>query len=306
MPPPDLLALGEPLIEMVRLPDPVDGRPAFRQSVGGDALNALVAAARQGARTGLLSSVGADPFGREILDLCAREGVDGSHISVRDQGQTGVNFVYPDPAGRRFQYARKGSAASCYAPSDLPEGAIAAARILHVTAVSQAISASMRAAVDRAAQVARAQDTWVSYDLNLRLSLWDLEVARRCITGFLPRADILLPSQDEAETLLGPRGATEFLDYFEGFGARFVVLKRGSLGAILSGPDGRTEIPAVAVDALDSTGAGDSLAGAFLAYVLEGVEARDAARRAVSVAAGTVSGFGAIDPIPHRAQIVRP
>ena len=157
---PDILALGEALIEFVKLPAPVDGRPAYRQGFGGDTSNAIIAAARQGARTGYLSAVGGDPFGEELMALWAREGVDTSAVRVRPEDPTGMYFVDPDPAGRRFSYARRGSAASLYGPEDLPEDVIAGAKILHVSALSQAISPTMRAAVTRAAEIAKRTMFW--------------------------------------------------------------------------------------------------------------------------------------------------
>ncbi|NNL36510.1 MAG: sugar kinase, partial [Silicimonas sp.] len=136
----DILGIGEALIEMVKLPDPIDGRPAYVQGFGGDTSTAIVAAARQGARTGYISALGDDMFGEAVRDLWAREGVDHTHVLTRDGDPTGVCFIDPDPAGRRFTYARRGSAASLYGPRDLPKNAIASARVLHFSGVTLAIS----------------------------------------------------------------------------------------------------------------------------------------------------------------------
>ena len=300
---PRILALGEALIEFVRLADAVDGRPVYRQGFGGDTSNAIIAAARQGARCGYLTAVGGDPFGEELLALWRREGVDCTHVEVCPQDPTGAYFVMPDPAGRRFSYARRGSAASLYGPDNLPERAIAEASILHVSALSQAISPSMRAAVQRAAEIARANGTLVSYDTNLRLNLWTLDEARAAIADFLPLADIVLPSDDEAETLTGLSGEAEIGDHFSATGARIVILKRGSRGPVLFHEGHRTAFDVPKVSAVDSTGAGDSFAGAFLAYYLETGDPVLATERAVNVAAGTVTGLGAVDPIPRRDQL---
>lgn len=301
---PEILALGEPLIEFVRLPELVGGRPVYRQGFGGDTSNAIIAAARQGASTGYLTAVGGDPFGQELLELWKRENVVTDHVAVRAQDPTGVYFVQPHPSGRRFSYARRGSAASHYCPEDLPADAIANARMLHVSALSQAISPAMRASVKRAAEIARANDTLVSFDTNLRLNLWTLEEARRAINEMLALADIVFPSDDEAEQLTGLTDSNCIADHFLSFGARIIALKRGSKGVLLATPQMRCEIPVHQVEAVDSTGAGDSYAGAFLAYYLETGNAETAARRASMVAAGTVSGFGAVDPIPRRGEVL--
>ncbi|MEM9476973.1 MAG: sugar kinase [Pseudomonadota bacterium] len=299
-----ILALGEALIEFVRLPQPVDGHPTYRQGFGGDTSNTIIAAARQGATTGYLSAVGEDSFGKELLELWSREGVDTSTVITRERDPTGVYFVEPHASGRNFTYARRGSAASGYGPDDLPLDAIRKAEVLHVSALSQAISTTMCAAVERACEVAREAGTMVSFDTNLRLNLWSLADAREAIFGLLPLADIVLPSDDEAELLLGTSDQDAVLNRFAAHGARHVILKRGSRGPVLraNGEDMAFEAPSV--EAVDSTGAGDSFAGAFLTYFLETKDARLAVERAVKVAARTVSGYGAVDPLPYRADIL--
>lgn len=300
----EILALGEALVEFVRLPDEVDGSPAYRQGFGGDTSNAMIAAARQGADTGYISAVGGDPFGEELLGLWAREGVDTSTVKRAAQDPTGVYFVQPKADGHSFSYARRGSAASLFGPEDLPEDAIRAAKILHVSALSQAISPTMRAAVRRAAEIAKDAGVLVSYDTNLRLNLWTLEDARAAILDLLPLVDIVLPSDDEAEKIFQTSIEGEILDKSAAHGAEVVLLKRGAKGPLLrhDGLDRAFDVPTV--KAIDSTGAGDSFAGSWLAYYLETADPAISAERAVRVAAGTVSGLGAVDPIPQRKDII--
>lgn len=290
-----ILALGEPLIEMIRLPSQPDGSVLYRQGIGGDTLTAVVHAARAGARVGYLSAVGDDALGDEICAFCTAERIDTTHLLRRANDPTGLNVIDPDPVARRFSYARRGSAASLYSAADLPEDAIARAQVLHVSAVSQAVSPSMRMAVQKAAEIARANSTCVSYDLNLRLKLWSIDDARDCIHDFLPFADIVLPSDDEAALLVGTTETDALLDYFESFGATHVALKRGAAGAILSSQGKRLDISAPAVEALESTGAGDTFAGVFLAKLLESDDPIAAAHQAVKAAGRTVQHLGAIN-----------
>ncbi len=300
----DIVSIGEALIEFVKIPKEQDSRPLYSQGFGGDTSNAMIAAARQGASTGYISAVGGDPFGDLLIELWQREGVSSSGVIKRPQDPTGVYFVQPDPSGRSFSYARRGSAASLFGPNDLPEETIAAAGVLHVSALSQAISTTMREAITKAAGIARENDTLVSYDTNLRLNLWSLELARETIEAFLPLADIIFPSDDEAAQLTGLSDPDAIADHYLEYGAKIVVLKRGGEGALLATPDMRQVIKSHKVEAVDSTGAGDSYAGSFLAYFLETGDPVIAARRAAIVAAGTVSGYGAIDPVPYRDAVL--
>ena len=107
MPTPDILCLGEPLVEFNRRPDGL-----WLGGHGGDSSNCAVAAARQGASVGYLSRVGDDPFGHDLLDLWRAEGVDTTGVRVDPQAPTGVYFVTHGPEGHVFTYRRAGSAAT--------------------------------------------------------------------------------------------------------------------------------------------------------------------------------------------------
>lgn len=302
--PPEILGLGEPLIEMVRLPDPIDGRPAYVQGFGGDTSTAIIAAARQGASTGYISAVGDDMFGEAMRDLWKREAVDAATVLTKPGDPTGVCFIDPDPAGRRFTYARRGSAASLYLPTDLPEPAIAAAKVLHLSGITLAISETMRAAALHAVDIAKANGTLVSLDLNVRPRLWSMDLARHVLAEVAAKSDIVFPSDDEAGMLHGITDADAIADHYLSGGARIVAVKRGALGSLAATVDARHAVPAAPSKPIDSAGAGDSYAGSFLAYWLETKDVFLSATRAARVAAGTVSGFGAVEPIPHRTTIL--
>ena len=298
----DIVALGEPLVEFVRTDHPEAGTH-YRMGFGGDTSNAVIAAARQGARVGYITAVGTDEFGDELMALWAREGVDASRVVRREDAATGVYFVRPHASGRQFSYLRAHSAASQFRPEDLDAGYISAARVLHVSAISQAIGLSMRNAVFEAINVARTNNVLVSYDTNLRLKLWSLEDAQTAILEAMRSTDIVFPSDDEAEVLTGLNRADDVVDHFLALGVRIVVLKRGAAGAVIATGDRRETIAPVPVRAVDSTGAGDAFAGSFLAYFCQTGDPFEAGGYAAQVAACTVAGIGAIDPIPRREQI---
>lgn len=301
----DILALGEALAEFMRLPDGPDRRPIYRQGFGGDTSNAIIAAARQGAKTGYISAVGGDPLGNDLMQLWAREGVCTDQVKIKPQDPTGAYFVNPHPSGRQFSYARRGSAASHLAPGDLDETRIQNAQILHVSAISLAVSSSMRHAAFKACRLAKDAGVKVSLDTNLRLNLWTLKQAREVIFDLLPLADIVFPSDDEAEQLVGSSDEDTILRTFAQHGAEFVLLKRGEKGPVMYTKGQKLAFQPPKIKAVDSTGAGDSFAGAWLAYYLETADPHLAVERAMRVAAHTVGGHGAVEPIPRRAEVLR-
>ena len=171
---PALVSIGEPLIEFNR-PREGDGR-TWLQGFGGDSQNVAIAAVRQGTSAGYITSLGQDWMGDAFLELWQSEGLDASRVSRHPTAPTGVSFVTHGPAGHKFDYLRKNSAASLMTPETLPADYIAGARYFHLSAIGQAISDSARKTCDAAVSAARAAGVKVSYDTNLRLRLWDLDV----------------------------------------------------------------------------------------------------------------------------------
>jgi 2-dehydro-3-deoxygluconokinase len=299
---PAIVSIGEPLIEFNR-PKEGDGR-TWLQGFGGDSQNVAIAAARQGASAGYLSSVGQDWMGDAFLELWKSESVDASRVTRHPTAPTGVSFVTHGPSGHKFDYLRKGSAASLMTPADVPKDYIAGARFLHVSAIGQAISADARAACDTAIALARAAGVKVSYDTNLRLRLWDLETARQKIHATIPSCDIALPSLDDSQQLTGLAEPDEIADFYLELGAPMVALKMGSDGALLARPGKRIRIEPHRVQSVDATGAGDTFDGAFLARLLEGDDPETAARYANVAAALSTTGYGAVTPIPRKDAVM--
>lgn len=295
---PRLVCLGEPMVEFVR-----QSGGAYRQGFGGDTSNAAIAAARQGASVGYLTALGQDRFGDALLDLWAREGVDTAHVR-RSQAPTGIYFMDPDPEGRHYIYYRAGSAASRYAPDDLPRD-IGGADILHLSGITLAVSDTLRATGFAAMDAVRAGGGSVSLDTNLRLKLWDIATARAVLEKAARLARIVITSEEDSEHLTGLTQPEEIAASYQGLGAEIVIVTLGSAGALIAENEHRYRIAPASAQPVDSTGAGDSFSGAFLAWWQETGDAREAGRRAAIVAAGTVSGLGAVDPIPRREDVLK-
>jgi len=299
----DLLCMGEPMLEYSQLPPGPDGRRLYLEGFGGDTSNTAIAAARQGAKVGYITAVGADAGGDAFLQLWQGEGVDTATVVRRPGLPTAVYFVMRRGAGHEFLFYRAGSAASSYRPADLPEAAIAGARIFYASGISQAISTSAADAVFRAMEVARAMGLAVAFDTNYRRSLWPVHRARATIHAGAAAASYVFASEEDAEALTGLRDPDAILDFYHAIGPRIVILKQGEDGAMLATPETRIRIRPPKVASVDSTGAGDVLSGAFLARILAGDEPELAARYAVVAAALSTTGYGAVAPIPREANV---
>src|SRR5690606_21086788 len=165
----DIVGLGEALIEFNQT---LRGEPQYLQGYGGDTSNAVIAAARQGARCAYLTRVGGDACGEQNLQLWRTEGVDTSGVRVDEQAHTGVYFVQHGADGHVFSYLRRDSAASRMQPADLDSGLLERTRYLHVSGISLAISASACDTAFAAIERTRGAGGQLSLDSNLRLRLW--------------------------------------------------------------------------------------------------------------------------------------
>jgi 2-dehydro-3-deoxygluconokinase len=317
----DVVALGEAMVEFNQTRA---GEPHYQQGFGGDTSNAIIAAARAGAKTAYLSRVGADAFGQSLLGLWQQEQVDTYAVTQDASAATGIYFVSHGPSGHEFSYLRAHSAASRMNPdwlSGAPASCIAQAHWLHVSGISMAISSSACDTVLAAMALARAAGTQVSLDANLRLKLWPLARAQACIRQAIGLCDVFLPSYDDMVSLTGLTDAQPIVDWCHTQGARQVVLKLGAEGAIVSTSASTAVSPSVSpatshaikaesstvaghrVTAVDATGAGDCFSGNLLARLAAGDSLQAAAHYANAAAALTVQGFGAVASLPRAADV---
>jgi 2-dehydro-3-deoxygluconokinase len=296
----DLVCLGEAMVEFNQSRD----EPTrYTAGFGGDTSNCAIAAARIGARSGYITQLGDDVFGQQLLGLWRAEGVDTTGVRVVAGADTGVYFVSHGAQGHAFTYRRAGSAASRMAPDDAGFAPclqqVTRARTLHVSGISQAISAGACTTVFAAIELARAQRARVSYDLNFRPRLWSADAARTVVERTVRLADLFLPSVDEVALLAGVHTPDEVLRWAHGLGAPIVVLKLGAEGCWVSQRSGVTRLPPHRVTPVDATGAGDCFAGTLLARLGAGDDIVAAARAANVAAALSTLGVGAVTPLPR-------
>lgn len=300
----DLLCMGEPMLEFNQLPLRPDGTRHYLEGHGGDTSNAAIAAARQGTSVGYITGLGRDMPGDSFMALWAREGVDTSTVIRTDRWLTGVYFVTHDSSGHHFLHYRANSAAAMYTPADVPQQAIAQARMFYASGISQGISDSAADAVFAAIDIAKRNGVQVAYDTNYRPRLWPPSRAAAVMHAAMRQTDYALPGIEDVHILTGLTDPDAMLDFYLRLGPKVVVLKMGEAGAYFATPDYRVRIPRHAVEVVDATGAGDTFCGSFLARVLAGDAPEQAARYAGVAAALKCIGYGAVAPIPYAADVV--
>jgi len=299
----DVVALGEPMVEFNQT---TPGQPQYLQGFGGDTSNAIIAAARAGARCAYLTRIGGDAFGHALLQLWAQEGVNTAGVTTASASHTGIYFVTHGALGHEFSYLRADSAASRMTPQWLggtPADVIRMARFLHLSGITLAISAGACDTAFEAMALAREAGTRVSFDSNLRLKLWPLARARACILQAVALCDIFTPSLEDMAALTGLDDADGMVDWSHAHGATCVALKLGAEGVLVSDGTRRERIAARRVTLRDATGAGDCFCGNLLARMSKGDDLFKAAVYANAAAGLSVQGYGAVTPMPRATSV---
>lgn len=296
---PVLVALGEGLLEVgVRgdLPPEYLGR-----GFGGDVANVAVMAARMGARTRLLTRLGADAPGRLLMDFWRRSGVDVGRVEVDPSAPTGVYVNAVRHGGHTFDYYRSGSAATRLSPDDVDGRLLADAGVLHVSGISLAISGAAARAAERAADLARERGVAVAFCVNHRPMLRP-DVGR--VLAFARASDIVIMSSEDARAVLGT-DEPERIRAALGAGPRELVMTDGPSGAVVETGGGLHRVAAPEVAVVDTAGAGDALAGAYLAGRLAGEAPQDALEPAVIAAALSCREPGCARSYPSAEEVER-
>jgi 2-dehydro-3-deoxygluconokinase len=282
---------------------------AMRQTYGGDTLNTAVYLARCGRAQGLqvdyATALGDDPLSSGLLQRWAAEGL-GTGLVRRLPGRLpGLYLIEVDDGGeRRFSYWRDQSAARAYFDADEGQTPLEqqahAIDALYFSGISLAIlPPAGRARLLKVARQVRAQGGMVAFDNNYRPRLWaDVASAREAFSAATEVATLALMTLDDEQALWGETDAAQQLTRTLALPCAEVVVKRGSAATLVRVSPG----DAVAVDTVpvprvvDTTAAGDSFAGAYVATRLGGGSAVQAAGAGNRLAACVVQHRGALVP----------
>ncbi|MEM8952058.1 MAG: PfkB family carbohydrate kinase [Pseudomonadota bacterium] len=309
----DIICFGDLLIDFVPTESGLDftDLPTFKPAPGGAAANVAAGLARLGVKSAFMGKVGDEAFGHLLVETLRREGVDVGPLRVDGDARTALAFVTLTKDGERdFLFYRHPSADMLFTPDEVDVAAIEKAGIFHFDSISLAAPQPRETALF-AADHAVSAGKLISYDVNLRLPLWDNEAeAKQGIMEGLKRAAIVKLSDEELDFMTGGTSPKDIRAHLWHDGLKLVVLSIGEKGCIAMTEHGDQLIPSVPVKPVDTTGAGDG----FVAGLLSGVVATPAmldddhaiaglCRFANAVGALTTTARGAIPSLPTRDQV---
>ncbi|MEU6594285.1 sugar kinase [Streptomyces sp. NPDC046881] len=283
--------------------------PSFDRAIGGAESNVACALAAFGHTARWISRVGADGFGDHLVERIAGYGVDVGAVRRDPARPTGVYFRTAGDRGtgaHEVAYYRAGSAASAMSVTDVDLTAARAARVLHLTGITAALSAECRTLLHTLTAPAPGRPL-VSFDVNYRPGLWADEEGPRLLLDLARRADIVFVGADEARDAWGLHGARAIVRALPE--PDVVVVKQGKAGATafhrntdgLEDADGTaTPVRAPQLDVVAHVGAGDAFAAGFLSATLRDLPLKTRLRHGHLFAAAALVTPADLAPPPAR------
>jgi ribokinase len=296
---PKICVVGSSMIDLIstvprlpRLGETLVGR-SFHLGYGGKGANQAVMAARLGAQVAMVNKVGRDVFGEGTLRNYREQGIDTTHVMFDESRFSGVAPIFVDDSAQNFIVIVPGANEGLQ-PADVQN---ARQVILEADILICQLEIPMETTLE-AFRIAKSG--------NVRTIL-NPAPAAPIPDELLQLSDICAPNETETELLTGaPVGtlaeAEAAARKLLSRGPETVILTLGERGALLVEKDRVESIPAVKVDAVDPTGAGDAFIGSLAVYLGEGLPLQDAILRANAVAALSVTRIGTQISFPKRGE----
>ena len=302
-----VLLIGEPMALLIAdTIGPLAEVETFTRKLAGAEVNVCIGLTRLGHEATYVTRLGRDPFGEYAKQTLAQEGISTDFITFDDEYKTGMmlkgKVANGDP---HVAYYRKGSAASKITSEHIDAIDLSGFDLVHVTGILPALSLDCRLATIRLMERAKAANITISFDPNLRPSLWESkEVMVATLNELAALSDIVLPGVEEGMTLMGSDDPVVIANFYQELGAKQVVVKIGPSGAYVRNGANSTTVPGFKVETVvDTVGAGDGFATGVISGVIEGMDFAEAVLRGNAIGSIQVQHVSDNEGLPTRAEL---
>lgn len=309
-----LITIGEALIDFIPMETGVALKEVsgFIKSPGGAPANVASCVKKMGGESQIITKLGNDAFGDFLEEKMSSVGIDTTSILRSDKANTALAFISLHADGEReFSFYRKPSADMLLEANEIEEDWFKIGDILHFCSVDL-VDAPVRNAHDEAIRIAKEKNMIISFDVNVRLSLWDNhDEYRKIINKYIDKANVLKVSDEELEFVTKISDEKQGIEYLRKQ-VDILVYTKGAEGAYIYTKNIVAYHKGFKVNAVDATGAGDSFIGAVLYQLLYKYnmtqlvekELQDIITFANATGALVVTKKGAIDVMPTLEQVI--
>lgn len=278
----------------------------FRRSLAGAEVNVCTGLTRLGHNVSYVTKLGEDPMGKYIKNFLNREGIGTEFLTFDSVYKTATMLKSKVSKGDPVTaYYRKGSAFSHMNSEDIEKINFEDVKLVHVTGIPPALSESCREATYRLIERAKEHGVFITFDPNLRPSLWESEeVMVKIINDLSAKCDLILPGTGEGRVLAGTENPEEIADFYQHLGINEVIVKLGSRGAyVRSGSKSFYQSGIKVEKVIDTVGAGDGFAVGIISGKLEDLSLEESVIRANAIGAIQVTFVSDNEGLPTRKEL---
>lgn len=297
----DIITFGELLVDLIS--EDYDERTegsAYRPFFGGSPANIAMNTASLGISSKIVASVGKDRLGEFLLN---RLGKASMNTELVNQCEHATSVVLLNKSkGTPVPIFYRGADYQLQLKDEL-RSALLSSKIIHFSSWPLSRQPA-RATVESLIKLAKSNGVLVGFDPNYHPMLWDHnEDGIALMKSMISKADIVKPSEDDAERLFGADKPENQIEKFLQLGAKLVVLTLGEHGAIASNGQETVSFPTLASRVVDTTGAGDAFWSGFYASIVKGYTLSLALKLGFAVSAYKLQYVGAIVELPLLEEI---
>ncbi|OKH90175.1 sugar kinase [Thalassospira sp. TSL5-1] len=249
-----------------------------------------------------VTALGNDPYSIAMMDAWKHDGLDASLVRQIDGALPGLYAIQTDASGERsFSYWRQNAAARQLLKDGYDQtlaANLAGYSMVYLSGISLAIlSQEDREKLFAMLSILRKNGARICFDSNHRPRLWpDTETAKAAYAHMASLSDILMPTFDDEATLFGDANPIDCAKRWLDAGAGEVIVKNGAMPSTYLTKNGETGtvIPPKVERVIDTTSAGDSFNGSYLAARQQGLDIEGSIAVAQKVAACVIGARGAL------------